>query len=75
MQSVAEMTTPPKGSNKKLIDGWLRDDQQDNDPAGPMKQAVIAQELIEEGLQFLAPNFERINVVCKDGNWARTWFP
>lgn len=57
-----------------MIDGSLHlDTIMNNEVAEPMKQAVIAQECIESGLQFLKEhgNFKRITVVCTDGNHGR----
>lgn len=55
-----------------IIDGALHlDTIMSNEVSEPMKQAVIAQNLIESGLKFLEPHFKRITVVCKDGNHGR----
>ena len=57
-----------------LIDGALHlDTVMTNEIAEPMKQAVLCQELIEGGLNFLLNHgkFKRITVVCCDGNHGR----
>ena len=57
-----------------FIDGTLHMDViQTNNPATPMEQAVIAQDIIEAGLMYLEKhgNFKRITIVCKDGNHGR----
>lgn len=55
-----------------IIDGALHlDTIMSNDISEPMKQAVLAQDLIESGLKFLEDKFERITIVCKDGNHGR----
>lgn len=54
-----------------LIDGALHlDTIQSNEIAEPIRQAVIAQELIEGGLNFLLNHgrYQNITVVCCDGN-------
>ena len=55
-----------------IIDGALHlDTIMSNEISEPMKQAVIAQDLIESGLKFLEGKFKRITIVCKDGNHGR----
>lgn len=57
-----------------LIDGALHlDTVMTNEIAEPMRQAVICQELIEAGLNFLIAEgkYKRITVVCCDGNHGR----
>jgi len=57
-----------------IIDGALHPDTIfANEVAEPMKQAVIAQELLSSGLLHLEKHgmFKRITVVCKDGNHGR----
>lgn len=57
-----------------LIDGALHlDTIMTNEIAEPIRQAVLCQQLIEAGLNFLAEfgGFKRITVVCCDGNHGR----
>ena len=57
-----------------FIDGALHlDTIMTNNPAQPMFQALIAQDIIEAGLLYLEKHghFKRITIVCKDGNHAR----
>ena len=57
-----------------LIDGALHlDTIMSNEIAEPIQQAVVCQELIEAGLNFLLNhgNFRKITVVCADGNHSR----
>ncbi len=57
-----------------FVDGNLHMDViMTNNPATPMEQAVIAQDIIEAGLQYLEKhgNFKRITIVAKDGNHGR----
>jgi len=55
-----------------IIDGALHlDTIMANDVSEPMMQAVAAQNWIESGLLHLEPHFERITIVCKDGNHSR----
>lgn len=57
-----------------LIDGALHlDTIMSNEVSEPMKQAVICQEAIQGGLNYLKFNgdFKRITVVCCDGNHGR----
>lgn len=57
-----------------LIDGSLHlDSIQSQDVSGPISQAILCQELIEAGLNFLLNHgkFSRITVVCCDGNHSR----
>jgi hypothetical protein len=54
-----------------LIDGALHlDTIMTNEIAEPIRQAVLCQELIEAGLNFLQNHgeFKKITVVCADGN-------
>lgn len=56
------------------IDGALHlDTIMTNEIAEPIKQAVLCQELIESGLNFLQNHgkYKRITVVCCDGNHSR----
>lgn len=57
-----------------LIDGALHlDTIMSNEIAEPIHQAVLCQELIEAGLNFLIEHggYKRITVVCADGNHGR----
>lgn len=57
-----------------LIDGALHmDTLQAAEVNAPIRQAVIAQEIIEGGLLYLVAQggFERITIVCADGNHGR----
>ncbi len=57
-----------------LIDGALHlDTIMTNEIAEPIRQAVLCQELIESGLNFLQNHgkFSKITVVCCDGNHGR----
>lgn len=57
-----------------FIDGALHMDTiMSNNPATPMEQVVIAQDIIESGLKYLEAHgdFKRITIVCKDGNHGR----
>jgi hypothetical protein len=57
-----------------LIDGALHlDTVMTNEIAEPMHQAVLCQQLIEAGLNFLLNHgkYKKINVVCCDGNHGR----
>lgn len=57
-----------------LIDGALHlDTIMTNEIAEPIRQAVLCQELIEAGLNFLQNHgeFKKITVVCADGNHGR----
>ena len=57
-----------------LIDGALHlDTIMTNEIAEPINQSIVAQELIEAGLNYLLNygQFKRITVVCNDGNHGR----
>lgn len=57
-----------------MIDGSLHlDSIQSQDITGPIDQAILAQELIEGGINFLLNHgrYKRITVVCHDGNHGR----
>lgn len=57
-----------------LVDGALHMDViQSNEIAQPIEQAVLCQDLIEAGLNFLLNHgqFKKITVVCCDGNHGR----
>jgi len=55
-----------------IIDGALHlDTIMSNEVTEPMKQAVSAQSWIESGLLHLEPHFDKITIVCKDGNHGR----
>lgn len=57
-----------------IIDGALHlDTIMSNEVAEPMRQAIIAQDIIEGGLQYLEQHgdYKRITVVCADGNHGR----
>lgn len=57
-----------------LIEGALHlDTIMTNEIAEPIKQSILAQEMIEAGLHFLLNhgNYKRITVVCCDGNHGR----
>jgi len=61
--------------NGDMIDGALHMDViMSNEPSAPMLQAVIAQNIIEAGLNYLREkgDFDRITIVAKDGNHGRT---
>ena len=58
-----------------LIEGALHlDTIMSNEIAEPIKQAILCQELIESGLNFLLNHgeYRKITVVCQDGNHGRT---
>lgn len=56
-----------------IIDGALHlDTIMSNEVSEPMKQAVTAQSWIRSGLVYLEPHFEKITIICKDGNHGRT---
>lgn len=55
-----------------IIDGALHlDTIMANDVSEPMMQAVAAQNWIESGLLHLESHFDKITIVCKDGNHGR----
>jgi hypothetical protein len=57
-----------------LIEGALHlDTIMSNEIAEPINQAILAQELIESGLNFLLNHgkYRKITVVCQDGNHGR----
>lgn len=55
-----------------IIDGALHlDTIMSADVGEPMMQAVAAQNWIESGLLYLEPHFDRITIICKDGNHGR----
>lgn len=57
-----------------LIDGALHLDViMSNEIAQPVEQAVLCQELIEAGIEYLVNygRFKRITIVCADGNHGR----
>lgn len=55
-----------------LIDGALHMDTiQANEISEPIRQLTVVQGVIEAGLAYLEPHFQKITVVCKDGNHGR----
>jgi hypothetical protein len=55
-----------------IIDGSLHlDTIMSDEVSEPMKQAVLAQSFIRSGLKYLESHFDKITVICKDGNHGR----